>query len=199
VIVPNFIRAFEEFEPAIVAITEFTDNYMGAKEAYLDFMLDQDDQIRRAAHLTFAQGADSLVERIEKRRKNFANYSKELRQRAYAAQLFMDHQDSVIQELINLGRTVQEMEDLGPDAFMKFIGDIPTLNVELKLAICREAQAGLLKANDLGDAQNFYTSIPYANIIVAEKNFVNLAKQAKLDKQYGVELHTNLEHLLSLQ
>lgn len=199
VIVPNFIRAFEEYEPSVVAITELTEKYIGAKEAYLDFMLDQDDQTRRAGHVSFSHGSDSLVERIEKRRKEFANHSKELRQRAYAAQLFIDHQDLVIRELINLGHTLQEMEKLGPGVFMKFIEDIPTLNVELKLAISREAQTGSLKANDLGDIENFYTSIPYATTIVAEKNFVNLAKQTKLDKKYGVKLYTGLEELLSLK
>jgi len=82
--------------------------------------------------------------------------------------------------------------------FVKFLENIPTLNVELKLAISREAQTGSLKANDLGDVENFYTSIPYADVIVAEKNFVNLAKQTKLDKEYGVKLYTNFEDLPSL-
>jgi hypothetical protein len=198
VVVPNFIRAFEEYESSMVAMADYIDKRFGAKQAYLDFMLNQNDQTRREAYSIFSRESDSLLNRIEKRRKDFENHSKEMQRRAYSAHLFSDHQELIVQALTNLGHTLQEMEKLGPDVFVNFLENIPTLNVELKLAISREAQTGSLKANDLGDVGNFYTSVPYANIIVAEKNFVNLAKQTKLDKEYGVKLHTNLEDLPSL-
>lgn|GEM_PF-2267159 len=198
IVVPNFIRAFEEYESSMVAMAGYMDKRFGAKNTYLDFMLNQHDQTRRDAHAIFSRQSDLLVERIEKRRKEFGNYSKEMQRRAYSVHLFSDHQELIVQELINIGHTLQEMEKLGPDMFVKFLENIPTLNVELKLAISREAQTGSLKANDLGDVENFYTSIPYADVIVAEKNFVNLAKQTKLDKEYGVKLYTNFEDLPSL-
>lgn len=198
VAVPNFIRAFEEYEPSMVAMADYLNTRFGEKQAYVDYMLNQPDQTRRKAHAILSRESDSLVERIENRRKDFKDYSMEMQRRAYSVHLFSDHQKLIVQELVNMGHTLQQMEKLGADVFVKFLENIPTLNVELKLAISREAQTGSLKANDLGDIGNFYTSIPYADVIVAEKNFVNLARQTKLDKEYGVQLHTNLAGLLSL-
>jgi hypothetical protein len=199
VVVPNFIRAFEEFETSVASMTELADIYIGAKESYLDYMLNQDDKIRRNAHVRYKEESKLLIERIESRRKLFSGYDKSMRRRGYAAQLFLDHQESIVRAIAEIGHTFAEMEKLGPEVFIKFIEDIPTLNVELNLAIGRESQAGSLKENDLGDIDNFYTAIPYANIIVAEKNFTAIAEQAKLNKAYGVTLHTRLENVFPLQ
>lgn len=199
VVVPNFVRAFEEYDATVVSMAELTDKCFDSKELYLDFMLHQDDQIRRTAHVRYAEASKSLVERIESRRKMFSGYDKEMRKRGYAAQLFLDNQASIVRVLNNLGHTFEEMERLGREVFIEFIENIPTLNVELNLALGRESQAEMLKTNDLGDIENFYTAVPYADVVVAEKNFTALTKQTKLDKAYGVILHTNLETVFPLQ
>ena len=198
-VVPNFIRAFEEFEASAVSMVELADSYIDPKELYLDYMSNQDDQVRRTAHIRYKEESKSLIQRIENRRKLFSEYNKSIRQRGYAAQLFLDHQESIFRAISNIGHTFAEMEKLGPDVFIKFIEDIPTLNVELKLAMGRESQTGSLKENDLGDIENFYTAIPYSNIIVAEKNFTAIAGQTKLGEAYGVTLHTKLENVFPLQ
>jgi hypothetical protein len=43
--------------------------------------------------------------------------------------------------------------------------------------------------------ENFYTAIPYADIMISEKNFTALAKQEKLNEKYGVALHSKLEEI----
>jgi hypothetical protein len=194
-VVPGFIRAFEEFEASIASITDFADIHFDPQELYLDFMLRQDDQVRRQGHVIFFHDSNSLISRIQTRRTRMAGSSPEIRWRAYAAQLFLDHQDQITEVLGTLGRTLEDMRKLPLEAFHKFIRDIPTLNVESELAVRLEAQTGSLEVNDLGDMQNFYMSIPYADIMVAEKNFVSLAKQARLDTKYGVVLHTKLDDL----
>lgn len=199
VVVPNFIRAFEEHEASTVSMTELADKYIGSRDLYLDFMLRQDDQVRRMAHVKYAEESKSLVERIENRRKIFSSYDKGMRKRGYAAQLFLDHQESISRALTTAGHTLEEMKNLGPEAFIEFIENIPTLNVELNLALARESQTGSLKTNDLGDIENFYTAIPYADVLVAEKNFSALAAQTKLDTIYGLTLHTSLETVFPLQ
>lgn len=193
VIVPNFIRAFDESELSLTAMAALTDKYSDPKEIYLDFMRHQDDQVRRQAHVNYLQESTSLVKRIQTRRLLFANYGKDLRQRAYSVNLFLEHQNLIIKSLVGLGHTFYEMEELGSDVFINFFENIPTLNVEVKLAVGREAQTGILKTNDLGDFENFSTATPYSTIIVAEKNFVALAKQTKLDEVYNIKLYTKLE------
>jgi len=199
VVVPNFIRAFEENDASAISITELADNYTDSKDLYLDFILRQDDQVRRLAHVKYAAESKSLIERIENRRKLFSGYDKGMRKRAYAAKLFLDHQESIARALNTVGHTLKEMEKLGPKAFVEFIENIPTLNVELNLALARESQTGSLNTNDLGDIENFYTAIPYADVIVAEKNFSALTAQTKLDTVYGLRLHTSLENVFPLQ
>lgn len=199
VVVSNFLQAFDEYEVPGVSMTELADKYLDSKESYFDFIMNQDDQVRRMAHAKYAEESNFLVERIESRRQLFSGYERGMRKRGYAVQLFLDHQESIARTLRTVGHTFEEMEKLGPDTFIKFIEEIPTLNVELNLALGRESQAGCLKTNDLGDTENFYTAIPYADVIVAEKNFSALAKQTKLDAAYEVTLHTRLEDVFPLQ
>ena len=48
------------------------------------------------------------------------------------------------------------------------------------------------------DMRSFCTVLPYADIVVAEKLFTDLARQAGFHREYGVHLHTNLAVLLDL-
>lgn len=52
-----------------------------------------------------------------------------------------------------------------------------------------------MNENDLRDIMAFITVPPYANVVVAEKQFVNLARQARLDERYGTCLLTSLREL----
>ncbi len=44
----------------------------------------------------------------------------------------------------------------------------------------------------------FTTVMPFADVIVAEKPFVNLARQARLGERYGTKLLTSLFELSAL-
>lgn len=55
-----------------------------------------------------------------------------------------------------------------------------------------------IQTNSLYDLSSFTTTIPYCDYIVAEKDFVSLAKQAKLDKQYRTVITDSLSTLKGL-
>ncbi|CAM5209259.1 hypothetical protein CDEN61S_03857 [Castellaniella denitrificans] len=72
------------------------------------------------------------------------------------------------------------------------------MNVEVEMAVRLESKTGDLSANDALDMQSFYTAIPYADRIVAEKAAISRAKQARLDSKYCVVLSQSLEDLMDL-
>lgn len=199
-IVPGFMQAFEPFDtlfgtPAEAASSRLINQYVDPKDQYLDYMLHQDDEHRRKAHARFSAESEALLARIEERRALMNGSTIDLRWRAYAAQLFLDHQDYIAHMLEVIGHTVGELNQLGAEAIVKFVRNVPTLNVEAELAARLEAQAGPLESNDIRDMQSFYTAIPYANQLVAEKGFISLARQAKLDARYGTRLSASLKDL----
>jgi hypothetical protein len=202
-IVPGFTQAFETFdtavgEPAQVRITRFLNQHLDPATQYLDFMLNQDDTRRREDTLAFTAGSASLLTRIEERRAFMTGSSMDLRYRAYAARLLLDHQGFVAHMLQVIGHTVEEMKALGGEAVVQFMRNVPSLDVEAHLAARLESQTGALEVNDIRDVLSFYTAIPYSERLVSEKNFISLARQAKLDKKYNVALHTNLEEVQAL-
>jgi len=69
---------------------------------------------------------------------------------------------------------------------------VPIYYVEREIALRLEAQARPIKENDFRDMQSFCAIIPYADEVIGEKQFVNLAKQAKLDSKYGTKLGTDI-------
>jgi hypothetical protein len=199
-IVPGFMQAFETFDtlvasPEEAATSRLINEHVNPQMQYIDYMMNQDDGRRRAAHGAFAKESDQLLSRIEERRAIMEGSTIDLRWRAYAARLFLDHQGFIAHMLEVIGHSFDEMKELGSEAIIKFIRDVPTLNVEAELAVRLEAQTGPLEVNDIRDMQSFYTAIPYASRLVAERGFISLARQAKLDSRYSVALSTKLSEL----
>lgn len=202
-IVRGFMQAFEPFDTLVATAEQAStsrriNQFLEPEFQYLDYMQNQDDDKRRLAVAAFSSESAALLSRIEERRKIMEGSSTDLRYRAYAAKLFLDHQGFVAHMLDAIGHTVEEMKHLGDKAIIDFMRDVPTLHVEAEIAARLEIQAGVLEANDIRDVQSFYTAIPYSKRLVAERNFISLARQAKLDEKYGVSLHTNLNELAGI-
>ena len=202
-VVPGFMQAFEVFDemvalPEDAARTRLLNQHVDPRTQFLDYMLNQDDSIRRSAHAAFATESAALVTRMEERRSLLDGESVDLRRRAYAAKLFLDHQGYVAHVLGSLGHTVDEMKAKGPKAIVAFLELVPTLNVEAEIAARLEVQSRALEENDIRDMLSFYTALPYASHIVGEKGFGALARQARLDKKYGTVVSKSLESLLGV-
>lgn len=202
-VVPGFMQAFETFDtlvatPKQAAESRLINDHIDPQFQYLEYMTNQNDEWRRKAVAAFSSESDSLLSRIEERRKIMIDSPNDLRYRAYAAKLFFDHQGYVAHMLDVIGHTVDEMKGLGTQAIAQFVRNVPTLNVEAEIAARLEAQIGSLEPNDILDVQSFYTAIPYSGRLVAEKNFISLARQAKLNSNYDVVLHTKVDELMNI-
>jgi len=202
-IAPGFLQAFEPMDEMVVSPSDAErirrlNDHIDPRIQYVDYMQNQDDSRRRASHAGFAADVAELVARIEARRSLLTGDSVDLRRRAYCAGLFLDHQDDVIKVLHTLGHTIEQMRALGPEAVANFVEDVPTLKVESEMAARLEVSTGNIEPNDVLDMQSFYTAIPYSRRLVAEKEFVSLAKQAKLDARYQTVLSRSLADLLGV-
>lgn len=199
----GFMQAFEPMDTLIATASEAErtsrlNRLVDPRDQYVDYMKNQDDSRRRAAHVKLSMGTSELVARIEARRALLTGDSVDLRRRAYSARLFLDHQDDMIKVLHGLGHTFEQLRALGDNAAITLIEDVPTLNVEAEMAARLEAQTGDIRPNDVFDMQSFYTAIPYSTRIVAEKGSISRARQAKLDVRYQVSLSQSLPDLLDV-
>lgn len=75
------------------------------------------------------------------------------------------------------------------------VADTPLFAAEREIALKLEGQKRAIQINDFCDMQNFTTVLPYADIIVAEKQFVNLARQAGMTNRFKARLETRLSSL----
>lgn len=203
VVAPGFMQAFEAFDemvasPEDAAHTRWLNQYLDPSKQFLSYMLNQDESTRRAAHAAFASESVVLVARMEERRRLLDGESVDLRRRAYSAKLFLDHQGYVAHVLQSIGHTVDEMKAKGPKAIVRFLENVPTLNVEVEMVTKLEAQTRAIEENDIRDMLSFCAALPYASRIVGEKGFVALAKQANLDKKYGTSVSKSLDSLLGV-
>lgn len=82
-----------------------------------------------------------------------------------------------------LGLEWQAVGDLGSSLVRSLTVDVPVLDVERELVIRLEDQARPISENDLRDMSAFTIALPLADIVVAEKPFVNLARQARLGQR----------------
>lgn len=86
--------------------------------------------------------------------------------------------------------------EMGEENVRQIVEDVPSYYVsyyvEREIALRLEAQARPIQENDFRDMQSFCTVIPYADHVVSENQFINLARQAKLDKKYRTQLSTNI-------
>lgn len=118
-----------------------------------------------------------------------------MRRRAYMSRLFLDHQDLVFDHLQFLEESKNSLEALGAAAFTAIIEETPTLAIETALAMKVETQSRSIERNDLFDVYSLCAAIPYCDVVISEKKFINLANQCKLGQRYGTQL---LDRLLDV-
>lgn len=201
VIAPGFLQAFDPMDELAASEADIQrirrlNGCFDPAELYVDFMVNQDDARRRSAHENLARLGRDLIARIEARRSRLSGSSVDLRRRAYSAQLLLDNQELVVQQLEETGHSLAELRRLGDAAVRSLVEDVPSLNVEAEMAARIESKAGRLSPNDLFDLQAFYTAIPYSSGVIAEKAAISGAEQAKLGQRYGVWLSRSLTDIL---
>ncbi|WP_133251619.1 hypothetical protein [Zavarzinia aquatilis] len=163
--------------------------------ALFDYLTASDEHVRLESVRRFSAGSADLVARIEARRAIVASEPLALRKRAYGAQLMIDELDFILATGRKLGLDWNGVRDIGASLVRSIPVDVPILATERELAVRLEDQARPIAENDLRDMSAFATVLPLADIVIGEKTFVNLARQARLGKTYGTRLLTSIDEL----
>lgn len=161
-----------------------------------DYLIGHDDNVRQMAVRRFTKGIEVLRTRIEMRRAKHASESLAMRRRIYSALIMIDHVDLILETGRSIGQKWNVVSDIGSSLARRLMVDVPSFYIERELAIRLETQSRPLEANDFRDMQAFCVAFPYVDVIIAENLFTNLARQAGLDRKYGVRTETKLERLL---
>lgn len=161
-------------------------------EALYNYLAATPEGIRIASVKNFSVGSDQLRLRIEERRQQHANESLSMRRRIHSALLMINEVDLIIGLAVRAGAPWTTVSDIGSAVARRIIEDVPTYYVEREIALRLEAQSRPIEENDFRDMQSFCAVVPYVDAIVAENMFVNLARQAKLDRKYQTRLYTSI-------
>lgn len=164
-------------------------------ETLFDFLAFNDEAVRIEAVRRYTASSAELVDRIEARRAIAAGETLAMRKQAYGARLIIDEIDFILETGRSLGLDWHTARDIGSSLVRSLTVDVPVLKVERELVIRLEDQARAISENDLRDMAAFTTVLPLADVVVAEKSFVNLARQARLGQHYETELLTSIFQL----
>lgn len=160
--------------------------------ALFDYLAFSDEAVRLEAVRRYSAGSADLITRLEARRTLVSGEPLALRRRAYGARLIIDELDFIFATARSLGLNWSTVADIGSSLVRSMTLDVPVLNIERELVIRLEDQARSINENDLRDMMSFITVIPFVDVVVAEKPFVNLARQARLGETYSTELLTSV-------
>ena len=161
-------------------------------ETLLDYLAFTHDDVRTEAVRRYTVGSAELVAAIEGRRAIAAGETFALRKRAYGARMVIDEIEFILDTGRSLGLEWKDVRDVGSSLVRSIVVDIPILDVERELVVRLEDQDKPITENDLRDMSAFTTTLPFAHFVIAEKPFVNLAKQARLDVRYDTALLTTI-------
>ena len=168
------------------------------QRAMLDHLVGGPDDLRRAAISKFEAGCEALRLDIEARRQRHKGESESTRRKIYSVLLVLNEQQFLIAAADRVGVPWERLKENNGSAVRTPARETPTLLIEREIALKLEAQARAIHVNDMRDLRNFATVLPYADIVVAENQFTNLARQAGLGDRFGVRLETDLQSLVGL-
>lgn len=169
---------------ALSAIDTFSD------ETHRKIVVDEYQQIA----IQYAQDVERERTVTAKKR------SKDYKKRLYAAHLTYVLQHQMEAALAAYGKSFQDLLRLGKKTLMAFLEDIPCLDVNIELNTARnEFQQKRIDPNDMADIDFLSVAIPYCDIVITERFWVDLARRRKLDEKYKTVMLsdlTGLEHYL---
>jgi hypothetical protein len=157
-----------------------------------EYLMLTPEDVRVAAVARFTEGSDKLRQQIEERRARDANESLPMRRRIHSAMLMVNDLDLILGFVRGARLPEQNETEILRKTCRKIINDAPTYFIEREIALRLEAQPRPIEENDLRDMQTFCAVVAYADIVVAENLFSNLATQAGLHKKFETVVTTNL-------
>ncbi|MDR6871123.1 hypothetical protein J2Y55_002131 [Bosea sp. BE125] len=191
-----FFEAFAEWndERLGLRISERVVRFIRADPAaqLYEYLIGTSEAVRTAAVSNFSDGSERLRALVEDRRARHANEPVSMRRRIYSALLMIDDVERIIRFANGMGIPWQTVQDVGSTNARRIINEVPVYYIEREIALRLEAQSRPIDQNDFRDMQSFCAAIPYADLVIGENQFVNLARQSGLDRKFETRLATDI-------
>ncbi len=168
------------------------------QEWMMRYLMETPDEVRTEAIRRFDEGCDALRARIEDRRDKHRGQSASMRRKIYRALTAMEQQDVFMGVAERMGLFKVDLGANNGAGLRAVLRQTPTFDIETEIVLRLEAQPRPIYNNDMRDLRSFSTVLAYSDLVIAENQFTNLARQAGLDRKYGVRLETDLEALLEV-
>jgi hypothetical protein len=192
-----FEAVAEAGDSQTIAISEKVLSYIKSRPAEMlyDYLMNTPDDTRRLAVVRYSEGADRLRQRIEARRARDQGESLAMRRRIYSAIMMVDDMEFIWSCGKAVGAPWRSFSDIGSSIARRMMSEVPSYYVERELTLRLESQKRPVDENDFRDMQAFGAVAPYADYVVAEKQFCNLATQAGLGTKYETTITTDIRSL----
>jgi hypothetical protein len=201
----NFFEAFCEWSVAVSEFGAQPDQLAGIKAdpkfALFHWLSTAPEEERSAAMANDAKLTRELIDQIESRVARLENTPFASRRRVYSATLCLDEQVRI--GTIARSNGIPWLSDNDDRKrrlaqLKRLISDVPTYRAEVELAVRVESLGRPITRNDLGDMEAYVAASPYCNVVIGEKTFVNLLRQAKLPDRFGCKVSTSIGDLIAL-
>lgn len=197
----NFIEKEMNSQPHLKTdyLVNRAKSILSDKEATVSFLVGDDEDLNSKVVNGLRDINESFVARMEKSREQDRGDNDDLQERVYLAILTKELQPKLIPILGDHGKTMNDFFSLGLDNVMKFFHDVPTLDVEIGLALSLNKHWDRkLKVNDTSDIAFACISIPCCDVVVTEVFLRTLVMRQKIDKKYDIEILSDLNDLLPI-
>lgn len=197
----NFIEKEMNSQPHLKTpyLVDRAKSVLSDKEATVSFLVGDDEDLNSKVVNGLRDINQPFVERMEKSREQDRADNDDLQERLYLAVLTKELQPKLISMLGDHGKTMNDFFALGLENVRRFFHDVPTLDVEIGLALnLNKHWDRKLKVNDTADVAFACISIPYCDVVVTEVFLQTLVTRRRIDKKYNTVVLSDLNDLLPL-
>ncbi len=169
------------------------------QEGWIGFVASYYDESRKIALDKIYKDNKRITNSINNNRAILNNESEDLMKRANMAMLMLDTQDRVSERLKKFGLSMNDIKELGIDKITNFYLSIPSFDIEFQMKMQSFKNKGKdSEENDVFDIGFLSTAICYFDVVVTEKYWTDITRQAKLHIKYNTLIETDLQSLNSI-
>ena len=173
-----------------------TEACLHTPDGWIRFWLEMPPNIRDKIYSGLKEHEGSFIERRNKLKTSWRNYDYGMRKRAYAACFLLNYQRSYRNALDKIGRSLNDIEALPMEQRISLVTEVPPWDVEVALATQHQQQWDRPEEeNDICDISHLCMAVPYCDVLVTERYWVDKLRREKMDKKYNTRLLSDISGL----
>jgi hypothetical protein len=162
-------------------------------EGWKRFWLDPPDELRREMHRQLRAIESQISSGTKSALSGASSMTMEMRKRCYMARLVYEMWNRFLAAAAEIGKGQDDFLKLSLTEAIGLIELVPPLDVETSLAAQHEQQRDRQQSNnDYRDVNQLAMAIPYCDIVVTEKYWVDKATRECLPQRYDTVLLSSL-------